>query len=103
MKDIAIFGNLQSILLKPKGNNEIIISHIKMNQSNCEYKYIGIYFNRRGSFAKNKTHIAKQATRSMYSPIRNSNRLNLPNDLKFGDTVILTLLNAYSSNFETYP
>ena len=46
-----------------------------------EYKYLGIYFNRSGSFAKSKTHIVEQATRAMYSLIRNSNKLNLPIDL----------------------
>jgi hypothetical protein len=32
-----------------------------------EYKYLGIYFSKTGSFLKCKKHIASQATRAMYS------------------------------------
>lgn len=38
-----------------------------------EYKYLGIYFSRTGSFYKCKYHISSQATRAMYSLMRNAN------------------------------
>jgi hypothetical protein len=48
-----------------------------------EYKYLGIYFSKSGSFLKcKKKHVASQATRAMYSLVKNSNRLNLPIDLQ---------------------
>lgn len=60
-----------------------------------EYKYLGLYFNRSGSFLSCKKHISNQATRAMYSLIKNSNRLNLPIDLQidlFNKTVKPILL-----------
>ena len=47
-----------------------------------EYKYLGILFSRTGSFNRCKLHIANQATRAMYSLLRNANRLSLPVDLQ---------------------
>lgn len=60
-----------------------------------EYKYLGIYFSKSGSFLNCKKHVANQATRAMYSLIKNSNRLNLPVDLQielFGKMVKPILL-----------
>ena len=60
-----------------------------------EYKYLGILFSKSGSFFKCKKHIANQATKAMYSLIKNSNRLNLPIDLQidlFNKTIIPILL-----------
>ena len=36
-----------------------------------EYKYLGIYLSKDGSFLSTKTHIANQASRAMYSLIKN--------------------------------
>lgn len=47
-----------------------------------EYKYLGVYFCKSGSFKKSKEHIAAQASRAMYSLLRNCNRLNLPIDIQ---------------------
>ena len=47
-----------------------------------EYKYLGVMFHKNGSFTKSKSYIAQQATRAVYSLIRNANRLNLPIDLQ---------------------
>ena len=43
-----------------------------------EYKYLGIYFSKGGSFLSTKTHIANQASRAMYSLIKKSKNLLLP-------------------------
>jgi hypothetical protein len=47
-----------------------------------EFKYLGVIFTRNGSFLTTKKHLATQATRAMYSLIRNINRLELPIDLQ---------------------
>lgn len=47
-----------------------------------EFKYLGVVFSRSGSFLNAKKHIASQATRAMYSLIRNVNRLDLPIDMQ---------------------
>ena len=47
-----------------------------------DYKYLGIYFSKTGSFYKCKHHISLQATKAMYSLLRNANRLKLPIDLQ---------------------
>ena len=43
-----------------------------------EYKYLGVLFNRSGSFFKTKQEIAKQATKAMYSLIKKCKHLCLP-------------------------
>lgn len=60
-----------------------------------EYKYLGIFFSKSGSFFNCRKHMANQATKAMYSLIKNSNRLSLPKDLQidlFKKTVIPILL-----------
>jgi hypothetical protein len=47
-----------------------------------DYKYLGIYFSRSGSFQKAKQEITKQATKAMYSLIKKSKNLYLPIDLQ---------------------
>ena len=56
-----------------------------------EYKYLGILFSRSGSFSAAKKYIAKQATRAMFSLLKEARDLLLPLDLQieiFQKTVI---------------
>jgi len=46
-----------------------------------EYKYLGIFFSRSGSFYQAKKHIASQATRALYSLLRKLRPLSLPIDM----------------------
>ena len=39
-----------------------------------EYKYLGLVFAKSGSFFRAKEHIAKQATKAMYSLLKKSKR-----------------------------
>ena len=47
-----------------------------------EYKYLGIYFTRGGSFAKAKQHIADQANKAMFSLLKKIRAFELPLDLQ---------------------
>ena len=43
-----------------------------------EYKYLGIFFSKSGSFAKTKKYLSEQANKAMFSLLRKIRRLNLP-------------------------
>ena len=43
-----------------------------------EYKYLGIYFSKGGSFLSTKTLIANQASRAMYSLVKKAKKKLLP-------------------------
>ena len=43
-----------------------------------EYKYLGIFLSRSGSFLNCKKHIAEQANTAMFSLLRKTRTLNLP-------------------------
>ena len=43
-----------------------------------EYKYLGIFFSKSGSFAKTKQYLSDQATKAMFSLLRKIRHLNLP-------------------------
>lgn len=47
-----------------------------------EYKYLGIYFSRTGSFTKTKKYLAEQANKAMFSLLRKINNLSLPYDIQ---------------------
>ena len=47
-----------------------------------EYKFLGVFFSRGGSFYSTKQHLAKQAEKAMYSLIKWSRSLLLPLDLQ---------------------
>ena len=47
-----------------------------------EYKYLGIFLSRTGSYIKTKKHIADQANKALYSLLRKARTLNLPIDLQ---------------------
>ncbi|MES9881062.1 MAG: reverse transcriptase domain-containing protein [Sedimenticola sp.] len=47
-----------------------------------EYKYLGVYLNKNGSFTSTKKHIADQAVKAMYSLLKKSRSLNLPIDMQ---------------------
>ena len=47
-----------------------------------EYKYLGIYFTRGGSFAKAKKHIADQANKAMFVLLKKIRTFGLPLDLQ---------------------
>ena len=47
-----------------------------------EYKYLGIYFTRGGSFEKAKEHIADQANKAMFSLLKKIRTFDLPLDLQ---------------------
>ena len=47
-----------------------------------EYKYLGVIFSRSGSFCKAKEHIAKQATKAMFSLLKKAKHLCLSIDLQ---------------------
>lgn len=60
-----------------------------------EYKYLGIFMSRTGSFLKAKKHIASQATNAMYSLLSKVRQLSLPIDIQidlFNKTVKPILL-----------
>lgn len=44
----------------------------------AEYKYLGIFFSRSGSFMKTKKYLSKQANKAMFSLLRKTRQLNLP-------------------------
>ena len=46
-----------------------------------EYKYLGIFLSRTGSFLKAKRHIADQATNALFSLLRKIRTLDLPIDM----------------------
>lgn len=47
-----------------------------------EYKYLGIYFNKSGSFYKSKIQIAEQANKALFALLRKIKTLALPFDLQ---------------------
>ena len=47
-----------------------------------EYKYLGIYISRSGSFNTAKQHISEQANKALFSMIKKCRDLNLPVDLQ---------------------
>jgi hypothetical protein len=47
-----------------------------------EYKYLGIYFTRTGSFIKTKKYLAEQANKALFSLLRKINQLSLPFDIQ---------------------
>ena len=47
-----------------------------------EYKYLGLYFTRSGSFIKAKKYISEQATKAMFSLLRKIKTHSLPFDLQ---------------------
>lgn len=47
-----------------------------------EYKYLGIYFSRSGSFAAAKKHIAEQATKAVFALLKKVKSLSLPFDIQ---------------------
>ena len=74
------FGHLTLIARKPKfyffskvrlPNNVFTIDGVSLEVVK-EYKYIGVLFSRGGSFLPKKKHIAKQATKAMFSLLKKS-------------------------------
>ena len=47
-----------------------------------EYKYLGLFFTKNGSFNKTKKYIAEQANKAMFALLRKIKRLSLPYDLQ---------------------
>ena len=47
-----------------------------------DYKYLGIYFSRSGSFIVAKKHIAEQANKAVFALIKNIRSLSLPFDIR---------------------
>ena len=47
-----------------------------------EYKYLGIYLGRSGSFVTAKKHIAEQANKALFALLRKINSLSLPFDIQ---------------------
>ncbi|MCW4343991.1 MAG: reverse transcriptase family protein [Candidatus Thiodiazotropha endolucinida] len=47
-----------------------------------DYKYLGIWFTRGGSFLKAKTHLVEQANKAIFSLLKKIRRLNLPLDMQ---------------------
>ena len=48
-----------------------------------EYKYLGIYLSKTGSFVAAKSHISEQANKALYALLNKSKTLELPSDLQF--------------------
>ena len=61
----------------PKTNYEFTLNSEPL-EIVSEYKYLGIYFSKGGSFLSTKTNIANQASRAMYSLIKKAKHLLLP-------------------------
>lgn len=47
-----------------------------------EYKYLGIYLSKNGSYQNSKKHIAEQANNAMFSLLRKTRELNLPLEIQ---------------------
>jgi hypothetical protein len=47
-----------------------------------EYKYLGLYLSKSGSFYRTKQHIAEQGNKAMFTLLRKINKLSLPYDLQ---------------------
>ena len=63
-----------------------------------EYKYLGIYLSKSGSFLNCKKHLAEQANRALFSLLKKTRILHLPIDIQielFNKTIRPILLYAY--------
>lgn len=58
-----------------------------------EYKYLGIYFNKSGSFYKSKIQIAEQANKALFALLRKIKTLALPFDLQ---------IELFEKNYQAY-
>ena len=79
--------NKTQVMIIGKGNTMRNITHkFKIGNADIEtvneYKYIGIYFTKTGSFVKTKKYIAEQATKAMFALLRKIKALSLPYDLQ---------------------
>ncbi|MCG8049047.1 MAG: reverse transcriptase family protein [Candidatus Thiodiazotropha endolucinida] len=66
---------------KPSGNASFTFNGQNIDVIK-EYKYLGIYFSRSGSFTAAKKHIAEQANKAVFSLLKNIKRLELPFDIQ---------------------
>ena len=73
------------IMIISKGNARRNIN-FKIGQSTIqhvnEYKYLGIFLSKSGSFLNAKKHIAEQANKAMFCLLRKIKRLSLPYDIQ---------------------
>ena len=67
------------------------------------YKYLGVYFAKSGSFLTARKHIAAQARKALYLLYSRINNLNLPVDLqlKLFDSTVLPIL-TYGLNYRIF-
>ena len=72
---VIVFGNIRGRLpeFKISGHFLEIVE---------EYKYLGIYLSKTGSFVAAKRHIAVQANKALYALLKKSKTLGLPSDLQ---------------------
>lgn len=63
------------------GNHSFMINGVQLEVV-TEYKYLGILFNRSGSFLTAKKYIANQASRAMFNLLKKARSLLLPIDIQ---------------------
>ena len=60
--------------------------NFKLNGGNISivdsFKYLGVFFNHNGSFARHKTHLVGQSRKAMFALLKKSKELDLPIDLQ---------------------
>ena len=86
---ILIFGRG-----RPNGNLHFFFESSEIDIVS-EYKYLGIFLSRSGSFARNKKYLAKQANKALFALFKKTRNLNLSIDLQielFNKTVKPILL-----------
>ena len=72
---VIVFGNIRGRLPEFKISGHIL-------EIVEEYKYLGIYLSKTGSFVAAKRHIAEQANKALYALLKKSKTLGLPSDLQ---------------------
>lgn len=65
---------------RPNRNYNFVFNDKQLEIVN-EYKYLGIYMSRSGSFLKTKKYIAEQGSKAMYSLLSRVRKLDLPFDI----------------------
>ena len=66
---------------RPKTNYCFYLNNVQLENVN-QYKYLGIFVSRSGSFFSTKKHVAEQAKRASYSLLNKIKTISLPVDIQ---------------------
>ena len=81
---LEINGSKTKVMIFSKGrvpNYDFIIDGVSV-EFVSEYKYLGVLFSRGGSFLAMKKHIARQASKAVFSLLKKARSLLLPTDIQ---------------------